>query len=320
MAFIKPSRSDVHVDRTLTNVSLAFIQAAEGFVASRAFPRLPVSHRSDQYFTYDRGYWNRAEMQKRAPGTESAGSNYDLSTASYSCDVWALHRDIDDQVRSNADAAVQLDRESVEYLTLQNLLRQEKEWADNFFTQSVWATDSTPSTLWDAANSTPLSDVRTGVRTVQESTGFRPNRMVIGRAVYDALLDNDEIVGRLNRGQTSGPAMVMRQNLAELFEMDEILVMDAIENTAAEGATNSHSFIGGKHCLLLYAPSSPGLMTPSAGYTFTWNGLLGGGSLGTNVRRMRMEHLSSDRLEIQSAFDQKLVSSDLGYLIDDAVS
>jgi hypothetical protein len=102
--------------------------------------------------------------------------------------------------------------------------------------------------------------------------------------------------------------------------VDEVLVMDAIENTAAEGAANVHAFIGGKHALLLYAPASPGLMTPSAGYTFTWQGLLGGGVLGSRISRFRMEHLKSDRLEIEQAFAQKKVAADLGYFFSGAVA
>ena len=322
MPFSQPSRGDVHVNGPLSSISLAFIQSADAFVADKAFPRIAVAKQSDQYFTYDRGYFNRAEMEKRAPATESAGANYAISTASYSADVWALHRDVADQVRANADAPISLDREATELLTLQGLLRKEKEWADAHFVASAWTTDVTGVSgapggsqvqRWDEAASTPIEDVRTGIRTVHQSTGFRPNKMILGREVYDQLLDHPDIVGRLDRGQTSGPAIVMRDALAALFEISEILVMDAIQNTAAENATNSHSYIGGKAALLLYAAPSPGLMVPSAGYTFTWSGLLGGGALGTRISRMRMEHLKADRLEIEMAFDQSRVAADLGY-------
>ncbi len=322
MPFSQPSRSDVHVNGPLSSISLAFIQSQDAFIADRAFPRIAVAKQSDLYFTYDRGYFNRAEMEKRAPGAESAGANYSISTDSYAADVWALHRDVADQIRANADSPISLDREATELLTLQGLLRKEKEWVDNHFGTGDWTTEVTGVSgapgadqvqRWDEAASTPIEDVRTGIRAVHRSTGFRPNKMVLGREVYDQLLDHPDIVGRLDRGQTSGPAIVMRDALAALFELSEILVMDAIENTAKEGLTNVHAYIGGKNALLIYAAPSPGLMIPSAGYTFTWSGLLGGGALGTRISRMRMEHLKADRLEIEMAFDQKLVSADLGY-------
>lgn len=328
MSFIQPGRSDVHVDRPLTNISVAFIQSAEGFVADRVFPALPVSKQTDSYFTYDRGYFNRAEMKKRAPATESAGMNYAISTDTYRADVWALHKDIPDQVRANADDPISLDSEATTALTLQGLLRKEKEWAANYFVTGVWTNEEdgvtgSPSSgefqFFDEAASTPIETIRRWKRTVQVSTGgFRPNIAVMGRAVFDALLDHPDIVGRLDRGQTTGPAMVMVDALAALFELDEILVMDAVENTANEGAANSHAFIGGKNILLAYRPQNPGLMTPSAGYTMQWTGLMGGAD--AQISMLRNDFTKSDRVEIEMAFDQKLVSADLGFFGLGAVS
>lgn len=329
MPFIQPSRSDVHVDRPLTNISVAFMQKATNFIADRAFPVVPVGKQSDKYFTYDRGMFNRDEMQLRAPGTASAGATYKLSTDSYSAEVWALHFNIADQVRANADTPLTPDREATEFLTTKGLIRKEKAWAAAHFVTGAWTTEregvasgptGTQFVQWDVSTSTPIEDVRAGATSMGALTGFRPNRMVIGREVYDSLLDHPDIVGRIDRGQTAGTAIVMRQNLAALFELDEILVMDAIENTATEGATNVHAYIGGKHALLLYAAPSPGIMIPSAGYTFSWTGFLGAGALGTRMKRIRMEELESDRVEIEMAFDQKKVAADLGMFFLNAVS
>lgn len=330
MSAIQPGMGDVHIDRPLTNVSVAYMQDQEGFVADRVFPRVPVQKSSDKYFTYDRGMFNRDEMEMRAPGTESAGATYKVSTDSYSCDVWALHVNIADQVRANADSPIQLDREGTEFLSLKALIRREKAWAARYFTTGVWTygrtgvsgapTPGTSVQQWNEAASTPIEDMRLAIRTVQESTGFRPNRVTMARTVFDVLLDHPDLVGRVDRGQTTGPALVARQTLAALFEVEEVLVMDAIVNNAKEGATNSHAFIGGKNVLVSYAPASPGLMVPSAGYTFTWQGLLGGGVLGSRISRFRMEHLKSDRLEIEQAFDQKVVAADLGFFFSGVVA
>ncbi|NLG62466.1 MAG: hypothetical protein GX539_09485, partial [Candidatus Cloacimonetes bacterium] len=270
MSFQLPGASDVHVDRPLTNISIAYIQKADGFVADRVFPRVPVSKQSDKYFEYDRGYWMRDEMKQRAPSTESAGMNYGISSdGSYSCDVWALHVDVADQVRSNADSPIAPDREAAELLAQQALLRKEKLFVSNFFGAGIWTSQldgvaGAPAAgqfrRWDEAAATPIEDVRAAKRSVQTLTGFRPNKIVLGRAVYDALLDHPDIVGRVDRGQTNGSAVVMRQNVAALFELDDVLVMDAIENTAAEGAANSFSFIGGKHALLVYAAPAPSIL------------------------------------------------------------
>jgi hypothetical protein len=145
--------------------------------------------------------------------------------------------------------------------------------------------------------------------------------LVLGKAVYDALIDHPDIVDRIKYGQTPGhPAMANLEALMKLLEVERILVMKAIENTAKEGATNSHSFIGGKHALLCYSAPRPGIMTPTAGYTFSWTSFVGAGQEGNRIKRFRLEQIESDRVEIQMAFDSKLVAADLGYLFLSVVS
>lgn len=326
-----PTAGDIHVNQPLTNISIAYIQNASNFVASRVFPNIPVSKQSDRYYTYDRGEFNRDEMAERAPATESAGGGYTVdSTPTYYCPVYAVHKDIADPDRANADSMLSLDREATIWLTQKALIKREKIWANAYFKAGVWSTDlagvaSAPGAgqvlQFDNANSTPIEVIRALRRQRMEATGFEPNVLTLGRAVYDALLDHPDIIGRVNSGQTpGGPAVVSRQMLASLFEVERIEVMNAIENTAKEGAPAAHQFIGGKGLLLSYAPPAPGLMTPSAGYTFSWTGYMGAGAEGGRIKQFRMEHLEADRVEMQMAFSAKLVAADLGAFIASAVA
>ena len=112
-------------------------------------------------------------------------------------------------------------------------------------------------------------------------------------------------------------------NLAEACARrgKKVLVIDAVYNTAAEGAAESNSFIGGLSAALFYRPKNAGLMTPSAGYVFNWTGLIGTtGGAGVRIKTFRMEHLASDRVEIDSAFDMRLVSADLGFYFNNVIS
>ena len=335
MPFTQPSRSDVHINKPLTNISIAFLQSASAFVAARVFPNIPVAKQSDAYFTYERGEFNRDEMEERAPGTESAGGNYQIGNDTYYARPRAYHRDVPDQVRDNADNPISLDREATEYVTTKGLINREVNWAATYFPAAhapgdIWTFDIDGATsrsaaldptsagnndviFWNRASSTPIEDVRFMKRQVLESTGFMPNILTVGRDVFDVLVDHPDIVGRLDRGQTPvGPAQANRAQLAALFEVDEVLVMDAIKNTSKEGQTAAHSFIGGKNALLSYRPNTPGIMTPSAGYTFSWTGRIGAGADGMRIKRFRLERIESDRVEIDMSYDQKLVSGDLG--------
>lgn len=325
---MNPTPSDVHINQPLTNISIAYLQSQARFVADRVFPVVSVDKQSDRYYTYDRGDWNRSEMQERAPSTESAGSGYRLdNTPTYYCREYALHRDIPDQVIANADSVLNPMRESVEYLTLKALIHREKLWAANYFTTGKWVTDvtgvaSNPSTgqflQWNDANAKPVPQIRAAATSILERTGVMPNTLVLGKRVYDALLDNPEIMDRIKYGQTAGgPAMVNANLLAQLFEVDRVEVMAGIENTAAEGAANVHAFIAGKAALLVHSATSPGLMTPSGGYTFAWTRM---GNAGQVVREFRMDELKATRIEIETNFDQKLIAADLGYFFAAAVA
>jgi hypothetical protein len=322
----QPTLSDVHVNRPLTNVSVAYIQQETDFVADQIFPIIPVEFKSDIYFIYKKDSWFRDEAKPRAPSTESAGSGYDLdNTQTYTAIVNSFHKDVDDQTRANSDSPLNPDSDATRFVTRKLLLKRENDWATKFFKTGVWGTDNTPGTKWSAAGSTPIEDIRAGAVAVQKATGFYPNTLVLGREVWQILQDHPEIIDRIKYQGTmrdvarvtgpEGPAI-----LASILELDRVLVAAAVKNTAIEGATFSGSFVFGKNALLAYVPRAPGLYQPSAGYTFSWKGYAGAGRDGTRIKSFRMEHLEATRIEGDMAYDQHLVGSDLGYFFNAAVA
>lgn len=314
----QPSINSVHIDRPLTNISVAYIQSQSNFIASRVFPVVPVDKKSDTYFTYTKNDWFRDEAQRRAPATESAGSGYGLGTATYSCDVWAFHKDVDDQTRANSDSPLNPDRDATQFVTSRMLLRQEKQWAADFFVTGVWGTSTTPSALWsNYSTSDPIEDIEAGKQTILTNTGFMPNTLVLGYPVFRQLKNHPDIVDRIKYTSAENITTAM---LARLFELDNVYVAMATNATNNEGETAAYSLVQGKHALLAYVNPTPGLLAPSAGYTFNWTGISGG--LGTNiaVSRFRMDALKADRIEAEAAWDNKLVATDLGYFLESVVS
>lgn len=318
----QPSPSSVHVDRTLTNMSVA-VMSEEGFIADSVFPTIPVNKQSDLYRTYDRGSFQRDEMSKRAPGAESSTIGYSTSTTPYYADVYSLAVDIDEQTEENADEEVDLDLEATMLLAQAARINRDRNWASTFFGASIWTGEETlsgTSQFSDYAQSTPLEKIEEKRVSMMELTGFAPNTMVMGPRVWQQLKNHPDLVDRLNRGQTSGPAKVLQQNLAELLEVDRVLVPSAIFNNGVEGATDDFDFLYGKNLLMMYVPERPGRYTPSAGYTFTWQGFSGASAAGTRVKRFDMAQTSSRRIEIESAYDQKVIAPELGSIILDAVA
>jgi hypothetical protein len=330
----QPTARAVHVDQPLTNISIAFLQNASNFVASQVFPNLPVAKQSDLYYIFDRGFFNRDEARLRAPGTEAAKVGFELDTASYFADVWAVKHAIPDQIAANADAVLNLERAAAELVTHKLLIRREKSWTSRYFTTGIWGTQydgvaASPGTgdviQWsDGTNGDPIGDIRKAKTDIMETTGFMPNTMVMSQRVLDALVDHPDIVDRIKYSGGVGnqnPAVTSEAALGQLFGIPRILVMRAIENTAAEGDTNAHSFIGGRNALLCYSAPTPGIMTPSAGYTFSWQGYLGqSNAFGMATKRRYRDELESTEVEGAMAFDHKLVAADMGTFFSNIVA
>lgn len=313
----QPGRGDVHIDGALTNISVAFMQEASQFIASQVFPEVPVTNRSDEYFTYDRNDTRRDEVKPRAPGAESAGGGFSMGTDNYSCDVFAFHKDVDDQTRANADAAVDVDEDATRFVTQQFMIQREIKWASEFFSTGLWANDVTPADLWDSGTSDPETDIDLAKTTILLSTGYEANTMVVSWQVHQALKKHPLIVDRYKHTSSNS---ITNEMLAKFFEIDRYLVSKASYNTAAEGVTAVNAFIAGKNALVCYVAPSPGLLTPTAGYTFVWSGFTGASSVGVRVKNFRLERNGADRIEGEFAYDNKVVSADLGYFFSGAVS
>ena len=313
----QPTQNQVHIDAVLTNLSVAYMNEVDNFVASKVFPTVSVNKQSDLYFTYSQADFYRDQAQYRADGTESAGSGYSLSTSTYSSSVWALHKDIGDQVRANSDSPLDPDMDATKFLSHQMMIRQERDWASKFFTTSVWGTDATPSTLWDASGSDPIGDIQTGVNTILSNTGYLPNTLVLSYATYKTLRNHSDFVDRYK--YTSADS-ITPELIGKVLDVPRVMVMKGVYNSAAEGASASYAQMGDKDALLCYVAPSAGIMSASAGYNFVWNGVGGGLGTSTAVSRFRMDHLRADRLEIESAWDFKAVGTPLGYFFSNAVT
>jgi hypothetical protein len=334
----QPSTGDVHISQPLGNISIAYLQKAENFIATKVFPVVGVAKQYDTYYKYTRADFNRDEARLRAPSTESAGGGYSLSTDTYNCKVYAFHKDIDDQDRANYDTVLDADRDATQFITHKMLIKREKLWVNTYFAGGVWANDydgvasgagTNEVIQWDDyTNGDPIADVDDAMTTILENTGFEPNTLVLGYRVFKKLKNHPDIIDRVKYTQNIGANETVKISagaLANLFfdgGQGRVFIMKSIENTAKEGATESSSFIGGKKALLCYSAPNPGIQQASAGYTFAWTGFMGASadSEGGRIKKLRMEPIESDRIEAQFAFDQKLVASDLGYFWDTIVS
>lgn len=316
----QPTATAAHLNAILTNISVAYLQNMRNFISDKVFPVVSVDKQSDSYYVYTKDDWFRDEAMPRADGSESAGSGYNLATANYGCTVFAFHKDIGPQARANFDNPLNADRDAAQFVTQRLMLRQERVWAANFFANGVWGTSVTPvaANRWNTyATSVPAQQVEVAKATILQNTGFEANTMVVGYNVHSALKNHPDIKDQF---KYTSPDSITEQMIARFFDIPNYFVAKAVVNTAGEGAAGVYNFVQGNHVLICYAAPSPSLLAPSAGYTFMWRGISHG--LGTNLAIMNLEAPllgPANRVEGQVAFDHRLVATDLGYFINNAV-
>jgi hypothetical protein len=316
----QPNVNSTHIDAILTNISVAYLQKQDNFIADKVFPVIPVDKKSNKYFVYTKNDWFRDEAQRRADATESAGSGYSLTTATYNTDVFAFHKDVGDQTVANSDAPLNPLREAAEFVTQRLLLRRELQFVSDFFTTGVWGTDVTgvsgsPSSgevkQWsDYSASDPINDIETAKASILSTTGIEANTLVLGYDVFRQLKNHPDLVDRI---KYTSSQTITTDMLAAMFDIPRVMVAKAVKATNNEGATGAYSFAYGKGALLCNVATNPGVLTPSAGYQFSWTGVSGG--LGANIgtSSFRMESIKATRVEAEMAFDNKVVANDLGY-------
>lgn len=317
----QPVKSQVHVNRPLTNISTAYIQKAADFIADKMFPIVPVMKQSDIYFEYPKQYWFQTQARQRADGTESAGSGYEVNQETYSAKVFAVHKDVGDQIKANTDIPLNAERDATLFVTQQLLLKREMTFTERYFATGVWQGDPggdyTPSVKWNADTGNPIKNIDDLKSLVKSQTGFLPNTLAVTNDVFYAIKNNPTVLDRIKYTQR---AIVTEDLLAALFGVDKFLVLSAVADTANIAKTPDMGFLASNKALLVYSAPAPSILAPSAGYTFSWNGLFGAGAYGNRIKQFRMEQLEADRIEGEMAYDQKLVGADLGVLCTSVLS
>ena len=302
-----PTAQQSHIDRALTNVSIAYTNAA--YIWDAIFPQVQVAKQTDKFFTFPKAAWYRDETAVRAPGARARRADYTLSSDNYVCVEKALAKQVPDEVIENSDDPLKPLIRATQYVTDQIFKSIEKDVTDLVFGTSTWASSATPSPTWDDDASDPLTDIETGMYTIAAAIGREPNVAVIGRGLWRYLKNHPDIIDRLKYGQTPGAgAKVTLEGVAAIIGIPKIIVSRSLIDTGNEGAAASLGFIGGAHMAMIYVPTSAALDEPAAGYTFVWKG--------REVNRYREDQEHADVVECLLSWDAKATATDAGYLIN----
>lgn len=320
----------------LTNIALSYYQNASNYFAKAIFPVCRVSQSSDQYYIFSKEDLLRDNWQRKPAHGKVNPSTLSEHTDTYRVTVEQAIMGIDqiretELTRRQGPAIARDPRQQMtKAMAEQANIHQDRLFANNFFKAGVWANelagvDSTTPTSeqlikFSNDNSDPIKFIAEQKKNMHQQTGRTINKIALGANVFNALCNHPGILERVKYGgATANPANVTKNVLAQLFEIDELVVLMSIHNSAKPGAEAKMEFIGDPNAMLLvHATNSPSIEEPSAGYIFTWD-MLGDGNILPIFHHDGEWGTHSEYIEGLMAYDMKKTADDLAVFCKDVV-
>lgn len=303
------------VNPILTAISLAYRNPDAVLIADDVLPRTPTSQEF-KWLAYDlaQGF----TLPETRVGRKSAPNEVDFAATEVNDKVedYGL-----DDIVPNED--IEADNQGVDslgtataYLTnLVNLGREIRVAGKVFNAASYAAANKVTlagATQWsDTVNSDPVAAIGDAL----DVPVMRPNIAVFGQATWTKLRRHPKLVQAV-KGTAQGAGIITRQEFAELFELQQVLVGAGFANTAKKGQTAAMSRVWGKHAALIYRDRAAG---PQAGVTFGFTAQWGAKIAG-NINEERLGLTGSQRVRVGERVKEVICAADVSYFFQNAVA
>lgn len=307
-----PSLGQMTVDKILTQFSIAYRNA--NYISDMILPVVKVKERSGKFAKYGKDNLRLEDNILRAPGAQARSFDYTVSQGTYVATEKALEKIVPDEFINNSDDPYDPKRDATTFCLDKIWVSQENALATAMANTATLTqnTTLTGTDQWsDYVNSDPLGDILTARTTVLGSTGQRPNLAIFGIETWEQFINHPDIVERIKYVGMTDPEAVKRA-VAQLLQVSEVLIGDAVKLTSNQGQTDATGFIWGKHFWLVYRSPRPSLLNASFGYTIKDADRL------VDVRRD--DARVGDVVRVRDSYDQALVDVLCAYLVKNAVA
>jgi len=258
---------------------------------------------------------------KRAPGSGYSRGEFKFETTTFACEEHGAEEPVDDkeaEMYSEYFVAEQIAAMRARRAVLANY---EARVAAAVFNTSTWtgSTLSTSvSTEWsNAASGVPVTDVLAAGNKIYENSGFYPNALVINRRVFRNLKNNAQVIDRIvaaGAGQAAKAGEISAELLAQVFDLDYIIVAGATKTTANEGqAASLAAFWDNEYAMVCRIATSSDIREPCIGRTFHWGA--DGSSIGGTAEQYREEQTRSNIIRVRHDVDEVVIFANAGHLL-----
>ena len=303
----------------LTNMSMAYFQSQDKYVAKSLFPILPVQLSTASYYKFSKADLARDNVGRKPQFGKVAPAVMGLNDDSYRCFVDQVIVGLDeistlDFSRSKAPGVADPRKAKVKFIAEQMNIHLDILFAQNFFKSGVWANEI------EGGN----ADVEgTSFIKFNDDNGDPVklfNKLGLGVKSYNALKNHPAILERVKfGGSTANPASVNQNVLAQLFGLDKVAVRASSYNAAPLGAEEDMQFICNTNdALLCYTTDTPAIDEATAGYIFTWD-MLGDGNFMPTLQFEGEGGTHTEFMEGLIATDMKKTSDDLAIYLHNCI-
>lgn len=271
LANLTPAAARV-VDPVLTTAAQGYKHP--GMVGDMLFPAVPVDQRGGKVITFGREDF-KIYSTVRAPGSNTKRVQIGYSGADFALEDHSLEgvAPIENVQEAAAVPGINLGNATVRKVQKIIALRKEKAAADLALTAANYPASNKVTLAgndqWSVAHadSNPSEDIETAKEAVRAKIGLRPNTIVMGAAVWAKLKYHSTLIDRF---KYTGRDSITKEMLAQLWEVDRVVVGDAVYVTDAGVQTD----VWGKFCVVAY--TELGTLedggAPSYGYTYQLRG------------------------------------------------
>lgn len=318
----------------LTNVSIAAFQEPSYYVAPSVFPVCPVGMSTGQYYIFNKAELAKDQVDRKPSFGKVSPAVFSHTEDTYSCKVDQIIIGIDNIAalnyqRSKAPASIDPRRAKAKLTSEQMKLHLDRIFAKAFFNKDAWENvktgkDSAPGTsefiYFSDANADIIGLFDDYKRDILLSGRRMPNKLTLGYDAYVAMKNHPQFLERVTgSGSTPNPALVNENVIATVLGIPTVKVLYSTENAAELGQEADMQFIfDSKSALLSYAPESPAIDEPSAGYIFTWD-MLGDGNWMATSAFPGEGGTHSEFVEGLMASDMKKTCDDLAIFLSGCV-
>lgn len=295
----------------------------QGFVGYQIMPLFDVQLQTSPFTKMA-----KEELAKLADVVRTSNGSYNRITTnfakdSYATEEYGLEIKVDERNKNIYKNVINSEMAATMLCYHNVLAKAEIRVCDKVFDTTTY-TPTTVTNEWDDhANATPIDDVMAAAQRVRNKTGQYANAVIFNREVRRNVVRCQQIIDRI-AGQGAGseiePASITNGQLAQCFDVKQVIVPDCSFDATDEGQSNTNltDIWSKEYCAVGKIAETSLLEEVAFGRTFHYTG--DGSQRDGLVEYYYSDELRGDVVRVRHETDEKVMHEECMELLDNISS